>query len=41
LKPRSRRLRQQPVRARELADFTPKEIKKWKELARLAKIEPH
>ena len=29
-----------PGGARELADFIPKEIKKWEELARLAKIEP-
>jgi len=29
-----------PGGARELADFIPKEIRKWEELARLAKIEP-
>jgi tripartite-type tricarboxylate transporter receptor subunit TctC len=29
-----------PGGAKELADFIPKEIKKWEELARLAKIEP-
>ncbi len=29
-----------PGGAKALADFIPKEIKKWEELARLAKIEP-
>ena len=29
-----------PGGAKDLADFIPKEIKKWEELARLAKIEP-
>jgi hypothetical protein len=29
-----------PGGAKELADFIPKEIKKWEELSRLAKIVP-
>ena len=29
-----------PGGAKELAEFIPKEIKKWEELAKLAKIEP-
>ena len=29
-----------PGGAKDLADFIPKEIKKWEELARLAKIQP-